>query len=134
MASQTKSKSKAESTESIGPGGMVMAIGGAESKDRGQTIVTRFVEAAGGPRARMVVIPTASEDPIDSGRLYRELFAGIGVASVSVLEIIVGNDANSENHVGDIRGATGVFITGGEQARLIALPGGTLLMDELPEA
>jgi cyanophycinase-like exopeptidase len=62
------------------------------------------------------------------------LFAGIGVGSVSVLEIKVGNDANSENHVGDISEATGVFLTGRAQARLIALLGGTLLMDELPEA
>ena len=40
--------------------GPVMAIGGAEDKFRDRVILSRFVELAGGPHARIVVVPTAS--------------------------------------------------------------------------
>src|SRR6187399_1261419 len=50
-------------TSSHGPGdtpGPLFVIGGAEDKLRRRTVLTRFVESAGGADARIAVIPTAS--------------------------------------------------------------------------
>ena len=42
-----------------GPGAL-FAIGGAEDKLKKRTVLQEFVEAAGGSKARIVVVPTAS--------------------------------------------------------------------------
>lgn len=40
--------------------GHLVIIGGGEDRERGRTILTRFVELAGGPDARIVVLTAAS--------------------------------------------------------------------------
>ena len=113
--------------------GPVMPIGGGEEKDatNGNDVLPRFLALAGGKAARIVVIPTASETPDEMGQQYIDAFSGLGAKSVEVLSVREREDANSDGTVQLLQGATGIFITGGAQARLVALMAGTLAMETI---
>jgi cyanophycinase len=113
---------------SLGP---LMAIGGAEETEPGGEILERFVALAGGDDARILVIPTASDDPKRSGEGYIELFYEIGAGEADWLRVEERRQASETDAVEQIRLASGVFITGGDQARLVELLVGTLVMEEL---
>jgi cyanophycinase len=111
--------------------GPVMPIGGAESKDGDRTIVSRFVTLAGGKRARILIIPTASEDADETGERYQRLFSEMGAKTVEVLRVEQRSDANGDPAVAQVDAATGIYITGGDQARLVSLLVGTRVMQQL---
>lgn len=86
----------------------------------GPEIMDRFIELAGGADARVVVIPTASEEDDFSGdwsglRPFNEA----GVRQVTVLHTRNRKVADSESFVAPLREATGVWIPGGRQWRLV---------------
>ena len=110
-----------------------MPIGGAEDKrgSNGQDILIRFVELAGGKRARIVVVPTASETPEEMGAEYVKVFTKLSAKSVEVLDIQERADANSDQTISLLNSATGIFITGGAQARLVKLITGTATMEAI---
>jgi cyanophycinase len=110
-----------------------MPIGGAEDKDGNgdENILRRFVKLSGGNSARILVIPTASEDAEEMGQDYTDIFTKLGAKSVDVLDIKEREDANSEKALEQVDQATGIFITGGAQARLVALLAGTLAMERI---
>ena len=109
--------------------GPVMPIGGAEETEPGGEILERFVDLAGGKKARIVIIPTASDDPQRSGEGYATLFREMGAKEVDWLRVERREDANAEPALELLREATGIFITGGDQARLVELLVGTLVME-----
>jgi cyanophycinase len=109
--------------------GPVMPIGGAEETEPGGEILERFVDLAGGKKARIAIIPTASDDPQRSGGGYASLFCEMGVREADWLRIERREDANGEPALSLLRDATGLFITGGDQARLVELLVGTLVME-----
>jgi cyanophycinase len=113
--------------------GPVMPIGGAEDKDGDgdEEILKRFVELAGGKSAKVLVIPTASEDAEEVGEEYTEIFTRLGARSVDVLHISEREEANSEAALERIDQASGIFITGGAQSRLVAMLAGTLAMERI---
>jgi cyanophycinase len=98
--------------------GPVMAIGGAEEKEDDPTILEHFVRLAGGRKARLVVIPSASSDPEDAGRGYTKAFQDIGVAEVQVVAPLSKEEARDERAIDPLRRATGIFMSGGDQTRL----------------
>ena len=53
--------------------GYVVPIGGAEDKTGGAQILTRFAQLCGGRRARIIILPTASQLD-DTGHRYAKLF------------------------------------------------------------
>ena len=108
-------------------------IGGAEDKLRQRQILTRFVSLAGGNDARLVVISTASYLGDEATELYLSLFRQMGVSDVRGMRPLVRDDANDEQAVGLLDGATGIFLTGGNQLRLSSVIGGTLLGRALVE-
>lgn len=107
--------------------GPVMAIGGAEDKFRDRVILSRFAELAGGPDARIIVVPTASSIET-AGERYKAIFLGMGVAQADIAVIGDRNDANSESVAKMIKQSTGIFMTGGNQMRLASILGGTQAM------
>jgi len=109
--------------------GPVMPIGGAEETEPGGEILERFVDLAGGKHARIAIIPTASGDPQRSGEGYAKLFQELGAKKADWLRVEQRSDANSEEALSLLREATGIFITGGDQARLVELLVGTLVME-----
>lgn len=104
--------------------GPIMAIGGAEDKLRDKLILSTFVQLAGGHRARIVILPTASSIEA-AGERYKALFLGLGAAEAEVALLASRDDADSDHAVDLLQDATGVFMTGGNQMRLAAIVGGT---------
>ena len=109
--------------------GPVMPIGGAEATEPGGEILERFVALAGGKAARIAIIPTASDDPQRSGEGYAELFRELRSKKADWLRVEQRPEANSEEALPLLQEATGIFITGGDQARLVELLVGTLVME-----
>jgi len=106
-----------------------MPIGGAEDKEPGSDILERFVALAGEAQARIAIIPTASEEAEEAGKRYVKVFQKLGAAEADWLRVETREDANAEPALELLRNATGIFITGGDQARLVALVTGTLVME-----
>ncbi len=111
--------------------GPVLPIGGAEDKRVGGQILERFVELAGGEDARIAIVPTASEEAAGSGEKYVGLFREMGTAKAEWLRIEQRSVANGGEALRLLEEATGIFITGGDQARLVALMAGTLAMEAI---
>ncbi len=104
--------------------GHIVPIGGAEEKFNNPEILEKFVGLCGGRRARVAIIPTASQRA-DTGKRYERLFRRLGVDHAHVLPIETRADCNAQQHIGAIEEADGVFMTGGNQLRLSTTLGGT---------
>jgi len=102
--------------------GYVIPIGGAEDKAHNTDILRRFVGICG-ERARLVVIPTASQ-LAETGPAYCELFRELG-ADAESLDIRERADGDDPEILARLERADGVFITGGNQLRLSTTLGGT---------
>jgi len=122
------------------PKGKLLVIGGHEQREKGgpdheqsaEFILQRFVEEL--PQQNtVVVIPTASGTPEESAQDYVELFTGLGIKHVEVLNVQSREQANSLEALEVLNRADGVMLTGGDQLRLTALLGGTLLLERLTE-
>lgn len=115
------------------PRGYVIPIGGAEERTGSMRVLRRFVKLSGGRKARIVIIPTASM-LADTGDRYIEVFEKIGVASAISLPIAERADADRPEYIEHLDGATGIFMTGGNQLRLSTILGGTLVAQKVRRA
>lgn len=113
--------------------GTVMVIGGAEDKIRDRVILNRFTALAGGAEGVVVVISTASSLGFEAGERYREVLTGLGIGTVRPLHAMTRQQANDESFARELRDATGIFLTGGNQLRLSSTIGGTLLAEAVLE-
>jgi cyanophycinase len=109
--------------------GLVMPIGGAEETEPGGEILQRLVDLACGKKAHIAIIPTASDDPQRSGEGYAKLFRKMGAKEADWLRVERREDANREPALALLKQASGIYITGGDQGRLVRLLVGTLVMD-----
>jgi cyanophycinase len=105
-------------------GGPLMAIGGAEDKLDDKVILSSFAHYAGGKKARIAIVPTASSIE-DAGIRYKAIFLGMGVEAAEVVYIGSRDDANADQQIEALNEASGIFLTGGNQVRLSVLIGGT---------
>ena len=97
--------------------GCVMAIGGNEDKRAARTsILAAFIARAGGPQARIVIVPSASVAPRERAQRYTKIFTRLGVDSVHSVHAESGV---TKEDLAAIRNATGIFVTGGDQVRLM---------------
>jgi cyanophycinase len=113
--------------------GTVMVIGGAEDKIRDRVILARFCSLAGEGDGTVAVISTASSLGHLAGERYREIFTGLGIGTVRPLHAMTRGQANDETFARQLRDATGIFLTGGNQLRLSSTIGGTLLAEAVLE-
>jgi cyanophycinase len=114
--------------------GPVILIGGAEDKRRDRVILSRFVELAGGTDARIVVISTASTLGGRATDAYRSLFGELGAREIDGIRPLSREEANDPRVIETLADATGVFITGGNQLRLVSVVAGTRLVDAIHRA
>ena len=113
-------------THQPGPGrGPLLAIGGAEDKLGKRSVLTEFVRLAGGPDARIAVIPTASSLGPEIVEVYDALFRKLGVADVWGVRPESREEADDPSCVARLDAATGIFMTGGNQLKLSAIVNGT---------
>ncbi len=100
------------------PAGQLVIIGGAEDKEGECKILREFIRRAGGRKARIVVMTAATSLPGEVGSDYRYLFEKLGADIVDIVDTEQREDASYERNLEIIDNATGVFFTGGDQARI----------------
>ncbi len=97
------------------PQGHLVLIGGG---DKPADAMAKFIELAGGPQARIVAIPTASDDA-DVATYYTDLFREkYGCPNVVTLDIKNRDDAMRPDWAEAAAAAGGIFFGGGDQARI----------------
>lgn len=111
-------------------GALVIVGGGTLPAD----VRAEFFKLAGGKgKARLVVLPTATsaaDDPAQHESFMRD-WRELGPASIHLLHTRNRNLANDPTFVQPLRLATAVWISGGDQNRLMAAYGGTRVEREL---
>nr|WP_242025765.1 cyanophycinase [Leptolyngbya sp. FACHB-36] len=98
--------------------GQLVIIGGAEEKEGDCVILREFVRRSGGLQARLVVMTVATGLPGEVGEDYMNIFRRLGVEDVKVVDTAKRDDASDPGAIEAIEHATGVFFTGGNQARI----------------
>ena len=106
-------------------GGHLLVIGGAEDKYNERRILKKFLGLAGGDKAEVLIVPVASDYPEFAADVYTQAFRNLGVSSPRVLRATSRQDVFGADPDELLNGVTGVFITGGDQMRLVSLLGGT---------
>jgi cyanophycinase len=105
--------------------GTLIIGGGGHTPDE---VRSEFVRLAGGPSARVVLIPSAcTYDSIEEIREYFSVWRKCNVASLDFLDTASREQANSAEFIAPLEKATGVWMPGGYQGRLTELYGGTLV-------
>ena len=120
-------------TDRIDPDGIkgsLVLCGGGKLPD---AVRDRFIELAGGEKARLVIIPTASDDDTvtEDAREVAAIWDARKPASVTILHTRAQDEANDPAFVEPIKHSTGVWITGGKQTQIAAAYTGTLVEKEL---
>jgi cyanophycinase len=105
--------------------GDLLVIGGAEDKLGRRTVLKEFVRRAGGPEARIAVVPTASSLGPEIIEVYAAVFARLGAAEVFSVRPETREQAADPDVVEQLSKATGIFMTGGNQLKLSAVVAGT---------
>ena len=101
--------------------GRLIVIGGNEDRLQDRVILRRFVAMCGGPDARIRLITAASEDPQGAWRGYEPVFRDIGVQHVELLPMFDRAAAGDPAVISAILAADGLFISGGDQNRLMQI-------------
>jgi cyanophycinase len=109
-------------------------IGGAEDRVGKASLLRQFVKLAGGRRARLVLVPTASSFQDEVTASYTEVFTRLGAPGVDVVNPATRAEAHDPALVALVDSATGVFMSGGSQLRLSQMLPGTPLGDALHRA
>lgn len=110
--------------------GQLIIIGGAEDRKEECQILREFIRCAGGLKAKIIVMTVATELPKEVGDDYIRVFERLGVEDIRILDTVYRDDTSSDRSLEAIRKATGVFFTGGDQARIVDTLKGTDI-DEL---
>jgi len=115
------------------PPGTLMLIGGAEDKFEQKFLLRSFFEGSGGRRARIVVLPSASEFE-DTGAIYHQVFADLGARSIEIIPLFKRDDADLPDVTRAIGKATGIFMTGGDQSKIAGILHGTASLRAIKSA
>ncbi len=100
--------------------GRLVVVGGAEDRLKDKIILRRFLALCGGESANILVLTAASSDPAASWLGYEQVFIEMGATRTTHLPIHTVEDANSPDTVNQILSADGIFMSGGDQRRLMA--------------
>ncbi|MEY2677854.1 MAG: hypothetical protein RLZ00_546 [Pseudomonadota bacterium] len=108
----------AEQTHKTNMGRLVI-IGGAEDRQQDRIILRKFLELSGGPNAKIRFITAASSVPDVVWASYQAVFQDLGALDCDVVPMLTREDASKPEVVTQIAEADGIFITGGDQTRLM---------------
>jgi cyanophycinase len=111
----------------------LIPIGGNETKSEDSELFREMVELAGGSKARIVIVPTASETPDERARDYIQVFSSFNPESIQTIHIGERQDADSSELIKIIDEASLFMFAGGDQLRLSSMIGGTPLHHSLKE-
>jgi cyanophycinase len=105
--------------------GPLLIVGGHEDKAGEASVLRRLVALAGGERAVLGVVPTASADESRAVATYMNAFRGLGADRVEPLFIRSRAEADRNDWDQCAGSLTAVFFTGGDQLRITSTLGGT---------
>lgn len=107
--------------------GHLVIVGGSEDREDDKPILSRFIELSGGRDCSIAVITAASSIPRDVWPVYERAFADLGVTNMLPVHLSTRAQANDKGLAETVGKASGIFMTGGDQRRLLATIGGTEL-------
>ena len=113
----------AKSTEPNVPKGSLLIVGGGGA---GPEIWKAFLELAGGPDSTIVVVSSANEDPVPKVPGEAVALRKFGAKAVEVLHTRDRKEAESEAFSAVLKGAKGIWFTGGRHWRFVDSYEGTL--------
>lgn len=113
--------------------GILMAIGGAEDKFEEKFILNRFFEFSGGKKARIAILPTASQDE-RTGPAYHKIFSDFGAQNVEVLSLFHHEDAYEKEAIEILDHSTAIFLTGGDQNKILSVLSETPALEAVERA
>jgi cyanophycinase len=124
----------------VSPKGILVSIGGAEKKGDEEHeaqkqsedflengILKKIVESMHKPQPVIEVLTTATSHPLDTFDQYKSAFSALGCIKVGHLDIRDRIEANDEVYAERLRSCDGVMITGGDQERLCAVLGRSMV-------
>jgi len=95
--------------------GHLIIIGGGKPP---AAVIQKFIDLAGGPKAKIAVIPMASSEPKKSGKSLEEEFLELGVGKAKSYYIQDSFQANADPVLDRLSNASGIYFSGGDQNRL----------------
>lgn len=104
-----------------------MIIGGNEDRTDNKDVLHKFIDLAGGDDQPIVVITAASTVPDDVWQMYDKAFTDMGIKQFEHVRISSREAAEDERLAQRVAQARGIFMTGGDQKRLLTFVGGTQL-------
>ncbi len=114
--------------------GHLFIIGGAEDREKDMPVLAHLVERTAGGHGGVAVITAASTEPEGLWHTYDRAFARLGVRRRRWVSVDSRERAGDDAAVRAIGDAAIIFMTGGDQKRLLALLGGTPLARAMHEA
>lgn len=112
----------------------LVIVGGAEDRLQDRVILRKFIEYAGGPLARIRLITAASGVPEAVAKSYSDVFADLGAQDFAVLPLNSREQAMNPQLIADIMQADGIFMSGGDQSRLMQTVWDTPVIEAMHKA
>jgi cyanophycinase len=109
----------------------VLAIGGAEDREKDSEILREFVRLAGGEDSEILIMTVATNEVSETMKEYRKVFRRLGVRSVKAFDVSLREDTRSKRGLKLIESSTGIFFTGGDQLDITSLLGGTDMLERI---
>lgn len=118
--------------------GTLIPIGGNEDKGKNESekhtlefidegILYHVKQQAGGRKANIVIIPTASSIPVEVGENYLSAFTALGCENVCVLDIRSREDSEKQTAIEAIKAADCIMFSGGDQSKITKKIEGTTI-------
>lgn len=114
--------------------GTLMIIGGGEDRTDNKRILAKFIALAGGPDRPLVVLTAASTIPGQVWQMYSVALHSLGARNVRHVGIATRAELDDPALADLVASASGIFMTGGDQKRLMAAIGGTAVEQAMREA
>ena len=94
--------------------GFLLIVGGGKKP---AAAMEKFIELCG--NQKILIITSASADPVDAGEYSVKLFKKHGAKDVDWLNIAGKDTANTDSIVNKVKEAQGIYFTGGVQGRFM---------------
>lgn len=114
--------------------GHLFIIGGGEERCGDMPVLERYVELCGGPSSSIAVLTSASTIPDKMWEMYDTAFSELGVRHHFHIHAESRAQANEQDRAQKIYEADGIFMTGGDQKRLVEVLGDTQIHDVMRRA
>lgn len=111
--------------------GNLIIIGGAEDKKGDKGILKEVCSRIDKRADHLVIAAMASSTPGEMGTLYKDLFLGLGVNNINLLNVSKRSDCFEDGNIEMIKRASLIFFTGGDQLKISSFLGGTPLFKQM---